>query len=223
MEEEPPDAKNLPQPPPKPVIPPPDLSRPAPPPPSPLESIPRSTNPPPLSTPGNVGAKVNLRTDGRDDDGPPAGGIAPFNTRVIAVIIDWVVAFGVILGLTFILPGFADRLAYLVGLAYLVTRDSLPFLGGQSVGKKAMKIQTVTLDGKSLVGNWEAALIRNGVLIIPLFPLVELFILLTREDKPERGRRLGDEWAKTKVIIEEKPEPVDSDDSVPPPPAGPIT
>jgi hypothetical protein len=86
-----------------------------------------------------------------------------------------------------------------------------------------MKIQTVTLDGKSLVGNWEAALIRNGVLIIPLFPLVELFILLTREDKPERGRRLGDEWAKTKVIIEEKPEPVDSDDSAPPPPVGPIT
>jgi hypothetical protein len=40
-------------------------------------------------------------------------------------------------------------------------------------------------------------------------PLVELFVLLTREDKPERGRRLGDEWAKTKVIVEIKPQVAD--------------
>jgi uncharacterized RDD family membrane protein YckC len=105
--------------------------------------------------------------------------------------------------LAFISPGFADRLAWLAGIAYLVTRDSLPFLGGQSVGKKAMKLRTVTRGGDSLVGNWQAALIRNGVLAIPLFAFVELFILLSREDKPERGLRLGDEWAKTKVIIEE--------------------
>ena len=82
-----------------------------------------------------------------------------------------------------------------------MTRDSLPFLGGQSVGKKAMKLRVVTQQGASLVNNWEAALIRNAVLAIPLFGFVELIILLTREDKPERGLRLGDEWAKTKVII----------------------
>ena len=101
----------------------------------------------------------------------------------------------------FILPGFASKLGWLVLAGYLITRDSLPFLGGQSVGKKAMKIKAVTLDDKSLVGNWEVAAIRNGVLLIPFFGLIELFILLTREDKPERGRRLGDEWAKTKVIM----------------------
>ena len=99
------------------------------------------------------------------------------------------------------LPGFAERIAWLVGIAYLVTRDSLPFLGGQSVGKKAMKLKVVTLEGKPITGNWEAALIRNGVLLIPFFGLIELFVLLTREDKPEHGRRLGDEWAKTKVIM----------------------
>jgi uncharacterized RDD family membrane protein YckC len=92
----------------------------------------------------------------------------------------------------------------------MVTRDSLPFLGGQSVGKKAMKLQVVTLEDKPITGNWEAALIRNGVLLIPFFGLIEIYVLLTREDKPERGRRLGDEWAKTKVIIAvEPPKPTD--------------
>jgi len=86
-----------------------------------------------------------------------------------------------------------------------VTRDGLPFLGGQSVGKKAMKLKAVTLDDRSLAGNWEPALIRGAVLAIPLFALVELFILLSREEKPERGRRLGDEWAKTKVIVVNEP------------------
>ncbi len=181
---------------PAPFIPPPNLSPPPPPPPS------------PLSSPGSAAVKVNLRgatdTD-TDDDGAPAKGAAPFNTRATAAVIDGVVAAGIIIGLSFLLPGFAHKLAWLAGMAYLVTRDSLPFLGGQSVGKKAMKLRAVTLDGQPLVGNWEVALIRNGVLIIPLFAVVELYILLTREDKPERGRRLGDEWAKTKVIIEEMP------------------
>lgn len=188
--------------PPKPVIPAPDLSRP--PPPSPLESMPKSS-PPPLAPVGNAAARVNLRASLEEGAESPATGLAPFNTRITAAALDIVVAMGIAIGLAFILPEFASRLAGLTGLAYLITRDSLPFLGGQSVGKKAMKLRVVTLDGKSLVNNWQAALIRNGVLIIPFFALVELFILLTREDKPERGRRLGDEWAKTQVIPEPKP------------------
>jgi uncharacterized RDD family membrane protein YckC len=211
MEQDPPqDPPSQPAPPPKPVIPPPNLS---PPPPPPV----LSSSPLP-SGPGNAAAKVNLRGPG---DGPlevPATGGAPFNSRLAAAVIDALVGTGVMIGLFMILPGFADRLAYLASLAYMVTRDSLPFLGGQSVGKKAMKIRAVTLDGGSLVGKWETALIRNGVLAIPLFGLVELFVLLSREDKPERGRRLGDEWAKTKVIIDEKP-PVAGIDEPPEPPA----
>ena len=188
--------------PPKPVIPPPDLSRPPPPPPSPLDSLPRAA--PPIGAMGNAAAKVSLHV-ASDEEELLASGLAPFNARITAAALDIVVAMGITTGLMFILPGFADRLAWLTGLAYLITRDSLPFLGGQSVGKKAMKLRAVTQDGQSLVSNWQAALIRNGVLIIPFFGLVELFILLTREDKPERGRRLGDEWAKTQVILEPKP------------------
>lgn len=200
---------------PKPVIPPPNLNPPPPPPRAPLDKGPGpSSTPPPPIPPGDPSVRVKFRDSGDDDDAPLRGSV-PFNTRLTAAAIDTVVFIGIVIGLHLILPLFAGKLAYLAGLAYLITRDSLPFLGGQSVGKKAMKIRAVTLEGKSLVGNWETALIRNGVLIIPLFGLIELYILLTREEKPERGRRLGDEWAKTKVIFEEKPVAPDDDSGTP--------
>jgi hypothetical protein len=34
---------------------------------------------------------------------------------------------------------------------------------------------------------------------------VELFVLLSRDSGADRGKRLGDEWAKTKVVVAEKP------------------
>jgi uncharacterized RDD family membrane protein YckC len=177
---------------------PPDIVKPSNPPSHPpQESAPSSAN---RESP----VKVRVRTGGDEEDVPKTG-MAPFNTRVIAMLIDGVVAAGWYYGAILILPGFAHKLAVLLGLGYIVTRDSLPFLGGQGVGKKAMKLRAVTLEGESLTGKWEVSLIRSGVLLIPFFQLVELWILLTREDTPERGRRLGDEWAKTKVIIEEKP------------------
>ena len=125
----------------------------------------------------------------------------------MAALIDLGVGLGVTLGLFWILPDFADWLAQLAGMAYFVTRDSLPFLGGQSVGKKAMKLKVSTLDGQSLAGNWQVALIRSGILLIPLVAFLELYILLSRENGVDRGRRLGDEWAKTRVLVEEKPVP----------------
>ncbi len=121
------------------------------------------------------------------------------------MLIDIVVVIGINITLTMLLPGFATKLAWLTGIAYMLLRDSLPFLGGQSIGKKAMKIKAVTLDDKPLTGKWEAAVVRNLILVIPPLGLIELFILLTREDKPDRGRRLGDEWAKTKVILAPDP------------------
>ena len=156
-------------------------------------------------------ARVKLRKAGdpvnRADDGPNESQIAPFNPRVVAALIDLGVGLGVTLGLFWILPDFADWLAQLAGMAYFVTRDSLPFLGGQSVGKKAMKLKVSTLDGQSLAGNWQVALIRSGILLIPLVAFLELYILLSRENGVDRGRRLGDEWAKTRVLVEEKPVP----------------
>ena len=176
------------------VIPLPDLPQASPPPPPPERS---GSAQPASPMPPWAGAKVNAPA-AEDDE---AGGLAPFNARIVAAVIDLVVASGLQMSAVWILPGFASRAAWLLGIAYVVTRDSLPFLDGQSVGKKAMKLKVVTTDDKPLTGNWEAALIRNGVLIIPFFVLIELFILLSREEKPGRGLRLGDEWAKTRVIV----------------------
>lgn len=170
---------------PKPNIPPPDLPKPPP--------VEASAPPPPV--------KVAIRQSGDPEPEPDDGSLAPFNPRIIAALIDVLISMGLYIAAVFILPGFVERAAGLLSLGYLIARDSLPFLGGQSVGKRAMKLKVVTLEDKPIVGNWEVSLIRNGVLLIPFFGLVELFVLLTREGKPDQGRRLGDEWAKTKVVI----------------------
>jgi uncharacterized RDD family membrane protein YckC len=165
----------------------------------------------PIPPSGPVQVKVR---DGGDADEKIAGSGAPaaFNTRILAAVIDMAISCGLMVGAIWILPGFAEKLGWLIGAAYLVTRDSLPFLGGQSVGKTAMKLKVVTLDDKDLIGRWEAALVRNAVLAIPLFPLIELFVLLSREDTADRGRRLGDIWAKTKVIVAPLPEETPPDE-----------
>ena len=179
--------------------PPPDLPRYTPP--VPTFATP-TDGPPPPPTPVEQAAKIKLRLAPEPDiPHSPHGELAPFNTRVIAGIIDGVLACGLAIATWMCLPGFfGTSLPLLVGGAYLVSRDCLPILGGQSVGKRAMHLRAVTLGGESLAGNWQPGLLRNAVLAIPLFAFVELFILLTREDKPEHGRRLGDELAGTKVI-----------------------
>ncbi|NNC87261.1 MAG: RDD family protein [Akkermansiaceae bacterium] len=175
--------------------PPPDIKKGPPPAPTPsaLDRPPADPPRPPL--------KVSVSEDDGDagEEGAP-GGEASLQDRVIATVIDAVVCAGIYLAVTFVLPDFLGRLGTLLSVGYLLTRDSLPFLGGQSVGKKAMHIRAVTTGGQSLAGNWKPGLIRNAVLLIPLFPLVELFVLITRDDKPGPTVRLGDEWAGTKVI-----------------------
>jgi uncharacterized RDD family membrane protein YckC len=129
-------------------------------------------------------------------------GLPPLVNRIIAVVIDTVIYIFIVIILAMVLPGFLGRISFLAGLAYFLLRDCLPFLGGQSIGKKIMKLRAVTMDGKSLSGNWQAGLVRSAVLLIPVFPIVELVTLFTREGKPEAGRRLGDDWAQTKVITD---------------------
>ncbi len=133
--------------------------------------------------------------------GGASGGIAPLAPRIIAMVIDVIVYMAIFFIPYMILPGAMKTIAYLPALAYFLLRDGLPFLDGQSIGKKAMKIRAVTSDGKSLSGNWTPALIRNVVFMIPCFAIVELVVLITRQGKAQEGLRLGDDWAKTKVIM----------------------
>lgn len=113
--------------------------------------------------------------------------VASDGNRIIAYIIDSLIS-----GALWFVP----FVGWIAGIAYILTRDGLPFLDGQSVGKKAMNIRAVTADGQPLTNNWGPAIIRNIVLFIPLFPLIELIVMLTNPNK----LRLGDQWAKTKVI-----------------------
>lgn len=195
---------------PKPVIPPPVILPPpvvsqAPQPPlSPLDSAPKSAGAAPATGGDGVPpVKVNIRQEGEEP--LVQGSLASFNSRAVAVVIDTAVVMGGLIVLGFISGWLASKLSWLIFAGYMLTRDSLPILGGQSIGKRAMKIRAVTRDGQPLTGNWEAGIKRNIPLAVPFFGLVELFILLTREGGPDRGQRLGDEWGKTKVIVDLPP------------------
>jgi uncharacterized RDD family membrane protein YckC len=185
-------------------MPPPDLRTPdfAPPPPSiPAPSIPEVGFAPPPTIAIPESAKKKVKEEVPDEDAVKVGDIAPFNTRIIAGLIDSVVFYAVF-WMVNLVPGVPTILALLVAAAYTITKDSLPFLGGQSIGKKAMKLRAVTFVGeKPLTGDWKTGAIRNAFLAVPFVGLVEFVILLTREEKPEKGRRLGDDFAKTKVIV----------------------
>jgi len=107
--------------------------------------------------------------------------------RILAYLID-----ALIVGAL----SFVPYVGWIAAVAYFLTRDGLPFLDGQSIGKKAMNIRAVTETGENLTNNWGPVIIRNVVLFIPLFPLIELIVMLTNDKK----QRLGDQWAKTRVV-----------------------
>lgn len=123
----------------------------------------------------------------------PSGTIAPSISsagfRIVAFLIDAILV-GIV---SLLLPAFSG---WIIGAAYMVLRDGLPFLDGQSIGKKAMGIQAVDYKGESLVNNWEPLILRNVMLLFAPVMLIELVVLLANED----GKRLGDQLANTRVI-----------------------
>ena len=124
---------------------------------------------------------------------------ADFMKRLLGALIDVIVIAGVISILGKVIgTGFLSTV--ITGALFLV-RDSLPFLNGQSIGKLVMKTKAVKEDGSSLSGDWKTGAIRNSLFVIPIIGiLVELVILIKRSESDKAGLRLGDEWAKTKVI-----------------------
>ena len=140
-----------------------------------------------------------------------AGGKADLGKRFIAAIIDAVIA---------VFVGFIPIIGGLIATAYWLVRDGLDvdFMDHRSIGKKVMKLRPVTLDGApvdimtSMKRNWMFALsgvaqllaytIIGLLIAIPLAMLVfligivEVILVLTDSE----GRRLGDKFAKTKVI-----------------------
>ena len=58
----------------------------------------------------------------------------------------------------------------IVGIAYHLTKDALPFLDGQSLGKKLIKIRVISSDTNQPITNmYGESLIRSVTLLIPIF------------------------------------------------------
>lgn len=139
---------------------------------------------------------------------PAATGIAKadLGKRLAAVLID-----GILAGIVGLVPVVGP----IVGAAYMLLRDGLEldFMDQRSLGKKALKLRPVTLDGRNI--DMAASIKRNipfaigpAIMIVPvlgwlLAPVVALIIgvieiVLVLTD--EQGRRLGDKLAETVVI-----------------------
>ena len=119
--------------------------------------------------------------------------------RFVAAFID-----GLVGSVPYILLSFVSyqlaMIGYAANLAYFLTKDALPevggFLGGQSIGKKIMNIKVIREDtGQGILGDYGTAIVRQISLIIPLFNIVDALMVLGDEKK-----RFGDKWAKTIVV-----------------------
>ena len=130
---------------PKPDIPPPDLPKPE------IETPPEKHAP-------AVAVRVRQPGDPVDDHTPDAG-VATFNTRVVAALIDFLVATGLMMAAFFVLPdflgGLESRVAGLLGGAYLVT-GGFGALGRQVARWLVDNCRLVALSRHDVVIDWAA-------------------------------------------------------------------
>lgn len=131
----------------------------------------------------------------------PASEPSLLRSRSFAALIDISVACSFfVLGLL-LFPDPPRVIPFALGALYLLTKDSLGILNGQSIGKKIMRLRAVNARNRTLAGNYLAGLKRNLSWVVAP---IEFAILYVREDEPTKGRRLGDDWAQTSVVVQEK-------------------
>lgn len=180
---------------PKPTIPKPNI---------PTPTITRQDSAPPISAVESGAMEPKQEPAEEVTAEPPAPAVAEtiLHKRMLGGLIDVLISIGLYLVASAILPDFLDKVAWALQVGYLLTRDALPFLHGQSLGKRALGLRAVTNEGQPLTNNWQASIIRNIPFLIPILPLVEVIVLFVRENDSKRGLRLGDDFAKTKVVVE---------------------
>ncbi len=109
------------------------------------------------------------------------------NKRVCAFLIDSCV--GQFLTTFFFFSGLI-QFNWIIWAVYILFKDSF---NGKSLGKRLVGLQVIGLDGN--VVKPRQALVRNILMIIPIFPVVEYIVMRCDKD----GRRLGDQMVKTEV------------------------
>jgi uncharacterized RDD family membrane protein YckC len=133
----------------------------------------------PFQTPSVVSAESRFPA--------PAPEPATAGSRFLANLLDGIVG-GV--------PALIPIVGWIWAILYSFTKDALPFLGGQSVGKKVMGLRVVNVEtGKPIKGDYGTAITRQLSLFIPFFGFVDACMVFSSE-----GRRFGDKWAKTVVV-----------------------
>jgi len=106
--------------------------------------------------------------------------------RLLAALID-----GILIALVSV-----TGIGSVLGLIYHLIKDALPFLDGQSLGKKLVKIRVVHADtNQPITNDYEKAMIRSVSLIIPIFNIIDAFMVFSQD-----RARFGDQWARTIVI-----------------------
>jgi uncharacterized RDD family membrane protein YckC len=121
----------------------------------------------------------------------PNDRLAEPGRRLVAAFID-----GILTAPLALIP----ILGLLVGLAYHLTKDALPLLNGQSIGKKAMGIRVVRqATGEPITNDYATAIVRQVSLMIPLFGFIDALCVLFES---RRRQRFGDRWAETLVVRE---------------------
>ena len=143
-------------------------------------------SPPPVNPPPTNASAMNTPLPSMVTlEGPASAG-----DRFLARLID-----GFAVSLISIIIPFIGGIA---GLVYLFTMDALPFLNGQSIGKKVMKIRVVdAATERPITEDYSKSALRYVSLIIPFFNIIDAFMVLSDD-----GRRFGDKWADTKVMKE---------------------
>jgi uncharacterized RDD family membrane protein YckC len=117
----------------------------------------------------------------------PSHELASAGDRFLASLLD-----GFVGGVPVLIP----ILGWIWAFLYTWTKDALPFLGAQSIGKRIMGIRVVNVNtGKPIKSDYGAAIIRQLSLVIPLLGIVDACMVLSSE-----RRRFGDKWAKTVVV-----------------------
>ncbi len=120
--------------------------------------------------------------------------ISPVRPELASAGKRWVAAFidGIIVFPLFFIP----VIGLIVALAYGLTKDALPFLNGQSIGKKAMGLRVVNqTTGAPITNDYGAAIVRQVSLMIPIFGIIDALCVFS-----ESRQRFGDRWAKTLVV-----------------------
>lgn len=84
----------------------------------------------------------------------------------------------------------------LLPFTYLLTKDSLPFLNGQSIGKKLMRIRVIDYaTGEAITGKYGKTVLREIVQWIPLLNFIDAVFIFS-----DTKQRLADKWVETQVV-----------------------